>query len=206
MELTFHGAECCSTAQWKSLYFPGSAICYSGIAGANDNYNWLLCLSSGWVKLQGGVEIQFVQRACVVVWVVSCGEGTGSNGLKSKKLSSYSASSWENQDWNWTFCLSAEWKSERPQSRSLFWFRLKPRRNTELGGCWWFLQKVWVLCFYMLPVVMSGFFLSRGLQMYSMGSSHQSTHFCVISVGKGKKKCSRWFSRVNGLTDLFRIG
>lgn len=30
-------------------------------------------------------------------------------------------------------------------------------------------------------------YLSRSLQMYSMGSSHQSTHFCVISVWKGEK-------------------
>lgn len=67
--------------------FPGSAKCYSGLAGANDNYNCLICLCSGWSKLQGGVEIPFAQRACIVVWVVSsCGEHKGSNGLLVKKL------------------------------------------------------------------------------------------------------------------------
>lgn len=65
--------------------FLGPAVCYSGLAGANDNHNCLVCLSSGWVKLQGGVEIPFDQRACVVVWVVSsCGERTGSNGPEIK--------------------------------------------------------------------------------------------------------------------------
>lgn len=28
-------------------------LCYSGLAGANDNHYCLVCLSSGWVKLQG---------------------------------------------------------------------------------------------------------------------------------------------------------
>lgn len=69
----------------KVPVFPGPAICYSNLAGANDNHNCLVCLTSGWVKLQGGVEIPFDQRACVVVWVVSpCGERSGSNGLKVK--------------------------------------------------------------------------------------------------------------------------
>lgn len=38
----------------KAPVFLGPAICYSGLAGANDNHNCLVCLSSGWVKLQGG--------------------------------------------------------------------------------------------------------------------------------------------------------
>lgn len=69
----------------KVPVFLGPAICCSGLAGANDNYNCPLCLSSGWVKLQGGVEIPFAQRAFVVVWVVSsCGGRTGWIGLKVK--------------------------------------------------------------------------------------------------------------------------
>lgn len=60
----------------------------------------------------------------------------------------------------------------------------------------------------MLPVVMSGL-PQQEMQMYSLGSSHQSTPFCVSSVwcwGWGGGGYSRWVSHVNGLTDLFRIG
>lgn len=35
----------------RSLKVP--VLCYSGLAGANDNHYCPVCLSSGWVKLQG---------------------------------------------------------------------------------------------------------------------------------------------------------
>lgn len=122
-----------------------------------------------------------------------------------KALSSHSASSWEGQGWNWTFCLSAERTSERPQSRRMFWFKLKPRRNIELGVAVVFCRRCG-LCVCTCCLLWCQVYLSRSLQMYSMGSSRQSPRFCVISVRKGGKRYSRWVSSLNGLTDLCRIG
>lgn len=140
----------------KVPVFLDPVIFYSGLAGANDNYKCLVCLSSGWVKLKWGVGISFAQRACLVVWVVSsCGGRSGSNGLKVK-------SSLVTQ----CFLL----RGPRLKLNVLFICRANKCAPTELVnvliytetkkehrvGVMVVLQKVWVLCFYMLPVVMSG--------------------------------------------------
>lgn len=132
----------------KVPVFLSPAIRYSGLAGANDNYNCLVCLSSGWVKLQGGVEISFVQRACVVVWVVpSCGERTGSNGLKVKKLCRHTVLPPERAtaETECSVYLQSEQVSAHRASEC-FHFKLKPRRNRDGGEV--VVLKVWVLRFF----------------------------------------------------------
>lgn len=42
--------------------------------------------------------------------------------------------------------------------------------------------------------------------MYSMGSSHQSTHFCVISVGKGGKSAAGGSAALMDLLTCLGLG
>lgn len=48
------------------------------------------------------------------------------------------------------------------------------------------------------PVVMSGFIPAGAAVMYSMGSSHQSPHFCVISVWKETHTHTQKMQQVGG--------
>lgn len=155
--------------------FLGPAVCYSGLAGANDNHN---CLSSGWVKLQGGVEIPFDQRACVVVWVVSsCGERT-----RNKRLLRHTELPPERTKAETERSVYLRWEQVSAHRASeCFDFKLKPRRNPELGVVVVvFAEGVGFVSLYAACCVEVN--LSRGLQMYSMGSSHDEVLISVSLV------------------------
>lgn len=83
----------------------------------------------------------------------------------------------------------------------MFLFKLKPRRNLELGVLAVVLQKVWVFMFLHAECCDGRFTHSRSLQTYSMRSSHQSTvFFFPVSL-----VCERKKNRAGGLGALMDL-